>query len=116
MFKQIADEHKEKQKEKKQQMKELETKITEKSLPAFDDAVFEKMTKGSEQILTNQKEIDRKCKHARDEWEKFNNDLGKWAVMINDLDRAIKDIGDIRAWSLNIQAQVQQAVDRLEKQ
>lgn len=116
MFKSIADEHKEKQKDKKAQIKELEAKIADKSLPVFNGAVFEKMSKGSEQILSNQKEIDRKCKHARDEWEKFNNELGKWSTMINDLDKAIKEIGDIRAWSLNIQNQVQSAVDRLEQQ
>lgn len=116
MFKAIAEEHKEKQKEKKAHMKELENKIVEQSLPQLSDAVFDKLTKGSEQILANQKEIDRKCKSVRDEWEKFNNELGKWAAMINDLDRAVKEIGDVRAWSLQIQAQVQEAVDRLDKQ
>ncbi|EAY00448.1 hypothetical protein TVAG_084850 [Trichomonas vaginalis G3] len=116
MFRAIAEEHKEKQKEKKAHMKELETKIVDQSLPALSDAVFEKLTKGSEEILTNQKEIDCRCKTVREEWEKLNNELGKWATMINDLDRAVKEIGDVRAWSQQIQAQVQEAVERLDKQ
>lgn len=114
MFKAIAEEHKEKQKEKRAQMKELETKIVDQSIPALSDAIFEDITKGSEEIVNNQKEIDRKCREVREQWQKFNNELGKWTTMVNDLDRAVKEIGDIRSWSIQIQSQIQSAVEQLD--
>jgi len=114
MFKSIAEAHKEKQSQKKAHMKELETRIVDQSIPQLCDAVFCELSQGSDVIVNNQKEIDRKCKAVKDEWQKFNVEIGKWTSMINDLDNAVKEIGDIRSWSLHVQSQVQAAIEQLE--
>ena len=114
MFKQIADEHEKNRKSKVKQMKELENKIVDQSLPALSNAIFNELSTGSDQIVQNQKEIDRKCRSVRDDWEKFNNELGKWGTMISDLDKSIQDIGDVRGWALRIQEQVDAVCAKLE--
>jgi septal ring factor EnvC (AmiA/AmiB activator) len=114
MFKSIADEHKVALAQKKSSLKELETKIMEQSLPAVSNAVFSELNSGCEKILANQKEIDRKCRVVRDEWQRFNKELDRWTAMIGDLDRAVRDIGDVRAWSQGVQADIQSIVERLE--
>lgn len=113
MFKSIADDHKATQQQRKAEMRELETKIVEKSVPAFSDAIFSELNSGSEQIVVNQREIDRKCKAVRDEWKKFNDELLKWTGLINDLDRAVKEVGDVRSWSIGIQNDIQAVVEQL---
>jgi septal ring factor EnvC (AmiA/AmiB activator) len=114
MFKAIAEEHQKQHKDREKAMKELETKIVDSSLPALSEAIFEDLTKGSEQIVQKQKEIDKKCRLARDNWEKFNTQLGKWETQIAELDNAIKGISDIREWALAIQKQVDAACQKLE--
>jgi FKBP-type peptidyl-prolyl cis-trans isomerase (trigger factor) len=114
MFKSIADEHKATLAQKKSSLKELEAKIMEQSLPAVSNAVFAEMNSGCERILVNQKEIDKKCRIVRDEWQRFNKELDRWSAMIGDLDRAVKDIGDVRAWSQGVQEDIQSIVEQLE--
>ncbi|OHT07320.1 hypothetical protein TRFO_24590 [Tritrichomonas foetus] len=116
MFKEIADEHQAQHQQKRQQLKELESKIIDQSLPALSDAVFSKINKGSDQIVNNQKEIDRKCRQVRDEWQSFNKELDRWVSLIGELDREIKSIGDVRSWSQHIQTDVQEIVDQLANQ
>ena len=113
MFKAIAEEHEKQRKDKQKNMKDLETKIVTTSLPALSDAIFENLSTGSEQIVQNQKEIDKKCRAARDNWEKFNNELGKWESQISDLDSAIKGISDVRAWAEALQKQMDAACAKL---
>ena len=114
MFKSISDAHKDKQIKKKQNLKELEEKIINEYIPKVSEEIFNDLNKGSEQIILNQKEIDKKCKNVRDEWQKFNNELNKWSLMINDLDKAVKEIGDIRSWSLHVQGQIQSTIEQLD--
>ena len=114
MFKVIADEHKEKQRIKKQKLHEKEMKILDQSIVALSDAVFQETTQGTAEIIENQKKIDQKCRDVRKAWDDFNGEIGKWTAMINDLDRAVKEIGDIRSWSVQIQSEVQAAVETLD--
>ena len=113
MFKEIADEHQAQHAARRQKMKELEAKIVDQSVPAVSDAVFSAINKGSDQIISNQKEIDRRCRAVRDEWVSFNRELERWSSLINDLDREIKSIGDVKGWSNKIQSDVQGIVEQL---
>lgn len=114
MFSTIASEHRASQVQKRRQLKELETKIVDQSLPALSDAVFAELNTGSEQILANQKEIDKKCKNVKEEWGRFNKELEKWIGLVSQLDSAVKEIGDVRTWSRNIQTELQTVIDQLE--
>lgn len=114
MFSSIASEHRAAQVQKRRQLKELETKIVDQSLPALSDAVFAELNTGSEQILANQKEIDKKCRAVKEEWSRFNKELEKWIGLVNQLDTAVKEIGDVRSWSQNIQTELQAVVDQLD--
>ena len=114
MFKQIAEEHSKTKKEKQKQLKDLETKIVDTSLPAFSQEIFKDLNTESEQIVQNQKDLEKKCKQVRDGWEKFNNELGKWSSLVIDFDKAIRDIGDIQSWAMKIQQQVDDACEKLE--
>lgn len=113
MFKDIANEQKETQAQKKAQLQQLENKIINQSLPAFNDAIFADMNNGAEQILKNQREIDSKCKAVREEWQKFNDELINWTKIVNQLDSAVKAIGDVRSWANTIQGEVQGIVDQI---
>ena len=113
MFKAIAEEHEKQIKIKQKAMKELENKIVDNSLPAYGEALFNQLNNGSEQIVQNQKEIDRKCKEAKEGWEKFSNELGKWTNIITDFEKAIKDIGDVKTWAESIQSQVDKTIEKL---
>lgn len=113
MFEDITQEHKQTQQLKKQQLKELESKIIDQSLPAFGDAVFTKLNTGTEQIVNNQKEIDRRCRQVKDEWHNFNKELDKWISLVNELDREIRSIGDVKSWSQQIQTEVQNIVEQV---
>ena len=115
MFKQISEEHKAKQTQKRQEMKELETKIVTESIHALGDAIFSELNSSSDKIVSNQQEIDQKCKNIRQEWQTFNEELNKWTVLINNLDREIKQIGDVRSWAVHIQGEVETIVDQLSK-
>ena len=114
MFKSIAEEHAANQAQKRQELKELETKIVDQSLPALSDAIFSELNADSEQIFVNQKEIDKKCRIVKDEWTNFNKELEQWIGMVNKLDKAVKDIGDVRGWSQHIQEEMQAIVAQLE--
>lgn len=115
MFEELTQEHKALQQKKKQQLKELESKIINQSLPAFNDAVFSKINKDANQIASNQKEIDRRCHQIRDEWNSFNKELDRWNSLINELDKEIKSIGDVKNWSQQIQTDVKEIVDYLQQ-
>lgn len=115
MFKQISEEHKAKQAQKKQEMKDLETKIMTETIPTFGDAIFSELNTSSDKIVSNQQEIDRKCRAIRQEWQSFNDELTKWTALINDLDREIKQIGDVRSWAAHIQGEVETIVGQLSK-
>lgn len=113
MFKSIIDEHKENQREKNKKMKELEQKIINRSLPDFSDQVFSKINEGNEAIISNQKEIDKKCKDIRNEWRKFNEEVNKWNNLVLDLDKALYELGDVQKWSQNIQTQVEEVINHV---
>ena len=113
MFRDIADEHKKMRDEKRTQIRQLETKILDQSIPEFNKAIFSELNNGGDKIVANQREIDRRCKAVRTEWQDFNNELTKWTSMINDLDKAVKEIGDIQSWSVSIQGQIQDIVSQL---
>lgn len=115
MFDEIVQEHKALQQQKKQQLKVLESKIVDQSLPAFNGAVFSKINKNSDQISNNQKEIDKQCRQIRDEWNSFNKEIERWNVLINELDKEIKSIGDVKSWSQKIQTDVKEIVEYLQK-
>ena len=115
MFEEITQEHKALQQQKKQQLKALESKIIDQSLPALNDAVFSKINKGADQIASNQKEIDRRCRQIRDEWNSFNKELDRWNSLINELDKEIRSIGDVKSWSQHIQSEVKEIVDHLQQ-
>ena len=114
MFKVIADEHMEKQRQKKQLLHEKEAKILEQSIPQLSESVFKETTEGTDLIIENQKKIDEKCKDVRAAWDEFNNEIKKWTVLINNLDTAVKEIGDVRNWSTQIQTQIQTIVENLD--
>ena len=113
MFRDIANEQKETQAQKKAKLQALESKIINQSLPAFNDAIFNEMNQGADQVLKNQRQIDAKCKAVRDEWTKFNDELTNWTKLINQLDTAVKEIGDVRAWANRIQGEVQNIVEQI---
>lgn len=115
MFEEITQEHKALQQQKKQQLKALESKIIDQSLPALNDAVFSKINKGADQIANNQKEIDRRCRQIRDEWNSFNKELDRWNSLINELDKEIRSIGDVKSWSQQIQTDVKEIVEHLQQ-
>ncbi|KAH0794040.1 biogenesis of lysosome-related organelles complex 1 subunit 1 [Histomonas meleagridis] len=113
MFKTMTEEHKTLQQQKRQQMKELENRIVNESIPTLSDAIFSELNEGSTKIVENQKEIDQRCRAVKAEWQNFNNELGKWAQLIDNLDREIKQIGDVRSWSQQIQTEVEAIIQQL---
>ena len=115
MFKEIADKHNKQSKENRKSMQSLEDKITKKSLPAYNKALFADLNEKCTEIVKNQNEIDSKCIEVKNNWDKFNNDLTKWTTSINDLNTAVLSIGDIRSWSQSIQKQIEECCDQLAK-
>jgi hypothetical protein len=113
MFKAIAEEHQAGTAAKKERLRNLESRIVDADFPALGAAVFEELNADPDAILANQKELDRRCQKARDDWQRFNRELERWPQMIAELDRALADLGSIRTWSLGIQAEVQSLVDLL---
>lgn len=113
MFKSIADEHKSAQIPRRQQMRELEAKIVDGSMPTVSSAVFSELNGGSEKISANQREIEQKCRAVQDEWSKFNRELDDWSKLVARLDGAVKEVGDVRAWSQRIQGEIETVVEQL---
>ena len=114
MFKVIADEHMEKQRQKRQLLQEKENKILEHSIPELSNAIFKETTQGADLIVENQRKIDEKCKDVRAAWDDFNNEIKKWTSLINSLDTAVKELGDIKSWSEAIQTQIQNVVENID--
>jgi hypothetical protein len=111
MYQAISDEFRERQIQKRQQLKELETKIISERLPAIGDALYATVNSGSADMHTTQGRIDTQIQAVQRAWQEYNGELEKWKALIGDFNRIIQALGDVGVWAQQIQTDIQTVVE-----
>jgi hypothetical protein len=115
MFKETVDAYRSDHQRKKEERTALQTKILEQSLPAFNSAAFTEVNTLTAEIVENQAQITQKCQNVRDQWDQFHKVVQRWVTLLTNLDLAVADVGNIQAWTGQIQADMVSVVEKLEQ-
>jgi hypothetical protein len=95
-------------------MREIESRRVEDSIPHFGQAIFfRNLTPIHEQFFQIKKKLTNNGGMFKQNG-RFNEEIARWVDIVNNLDKFVKDIGDVRSWALNVSEQVQSIVQILE--